>query len=175
MENTVLFKQPPPKIGGALPDAKVIRLLYQIHVDFLVCSCFALEIMQCNCFGFFAKFLQEFFEYLEKARAVELENLARRYRAVGPLLTKMEGLVVHTNTGRSTKLQPYYAYWENAVYEALTKVLTYRNLVKQLSLATEGVAKVAHPRLINSSHVTSCDVFLIWSLWFKVKLRHTFV
>lgn len=105
--------------------------------------------------------MQEFFEYLEKARAVELENLARRYRAVGPLLTKMEGLVVHTNTGRSTKLQPYYAYWENAVYEALTKVLTYRNLVKQLSLATEGVAKVAHPRLINSSHVTSCDVFLI--------------
>lgn len=48
--------------------------------------------------------------------------MARKYRAIGPLLTKMEGLVVHTNTGRSTKLQPYYAYWENAVYEALTKV-----------------------------------------------------
>lgn len=65
---------------------------------------------------------QEFFEYLEKARALELDNLARKYRAIGPLLTKMEGLVVHTNTGRSPKLQPYYAYWENAVYEALTKV-----------------------------------------------------
>lgn len=37
MENTVLFKQPPPKIGGALPDAKVIRLLYQFHGDFLIC------------------------------------------------------------------------------------------------------------------------------------------
>lgn len=34
----------------------------------------------------------------------------------------MEGLVAHTNTGRSPKLQPYYEYWENAVYEALTKV-----------------------------------------------------
>ena len=70
----------------------------------------------------FSFFVQEFFEYLEKARSVELDNLARKYRAIGPLLTKMEGLVVHTNTGRSTKLQPYYAYWENAVYEALTKV-----------------------------------------------------
>ena len=25
IQNTVLFKQPPPKIGGMLPDAKVIR------------------------------------------------------------------------------------------------------------------------------------------------------
>ncbi|CAH3028713.1 unnamed protein product, partial [Porites evermanni] len=88
IENTILFKQPPPKIGGMLPDAK------------------------------------EFFEYLEKARALELDNLSRKYRAIGPLLTKMEGLVVHTNTGRSTKLQPYYAYWENAVYESLTKMVT---------------------------------------------------
>lgn len=88
IEKTVLFKQPPPKMGDTLPDAK------------------------------------EFFEYLEKARALELDNLARKYRAIGPLLTKMEGLVVHTNTGRSSQLQPYYAFWENAVYEALTKMVT---------------------------------------------------
>lgn len=67
--------------------------------------------------------IQEYFEYLEKGRAHELDVLARKYRAIGPLLTKMEGLVAHTNTGRSPKLQPYYEYWENAVYEALTKVL----------------------------------------------------
>lgn len=51
-----------------------------------------------------------------------MDILSRKYRAIGPLLTKMEGLVAHTNTGRSPKLQPYYAYWENAVYQALTKV-----------------------------------------------------
>lgn len=67
-------------------------------------------------------FIQEYFEFLEKTRGHEMDILSRKYRAIGPLLTKMEGLVVHTNTGRSPKLQPYYAFWENAVYEALTKV-----------------------------------------------------
>ena len=63
---------------------------------------------------------------------MELDNLSRKYRAIGPLLTKMEGLVVHTNTGRSTKLQPYYAYWENAVYESLTKVCKHLLLKKKI-------------------------------------------
>ena len=48
--------------------------------------------------------------------------MARKYRAIGPLLTKMEGLVVHTNTGKSPKLARYYAYWERKVFESLTKV-----------------------------------------------------
>lgn len=65
-----------------------------------------------------------------------MDVLARRYRAIGPLLTKMEGLVAHTNTGRSPKLQPYYAYWENAVYEALTKVC-YLNIFTNYSLRNE--------------------------------------
>lgn len=65
---------------------------------------------------------QEYFEYIEQERVKDLEILARKYRAIGPLLTKMEGLVVHTNTGRSPKLARYYAFWERKVYEALTKV-----------------------------------------------------
>ncbi|EDO35852.1 predicted protein [Nematostella vectensis] len=91
IEITELFKTPPPKTNGIMPDAK------------------------------------EYFDFLEKGRSQELEVLARKYRAIGPLLTKMEGLVAHTNTGRAPKLQPYYAFWENAVYEALTKMVT-RNL-----------------------------------------------
>lgn len=51
-----------------------------------------------------------------------MEGLVRKYRAIGPLLTKMEGLVVHTNSGRSSKMRSYYAYWEGRVYEALLKV-----------------------------------------------------
>ncbi|XP_077995609.1 dynein axonemal heavy chain 10-like isoform X2 [Glandiceps talaboti] len=70
---------------------------------------------------------KEFFEYIEKERAHTFETLARKYRAIGPLLTKMEGLVVHTNTGRSPRLASYYAYWERRVYESLTKLIT-RNL-----------------------------------------------
>ena len=66
--------------------------------------------------------LQEYFEHIEQERVKDLEIMARKYRAIGPLLTKMEGLVVNTNTGRSPKLARYYAYWERKVFEALTKV-----------------------------------------------------
>ena len=66
--------------------------------------------------------LQEFFEHIERERAKDFEILARKYHAIGPLLTKMEGLVVHTNTGKSPKLHQYYTYWEKKVYQSLTKV-----------------------------------------------------
>lgn len=66
--------------------------------------------------------LQDFFEFLEHERSRDFELLARKYRAIGPLLTKMEGLVVHTNTGKSPKLSQYYSYWEKFMYESLLKV-----------------------------------------------------
>lgn len=65
---------------------------------------------------------KEYFEHIERERAKDSEILARKYRAIGPLLTKMEGLVVHTNSGKSPKLHQYYAYWEKKVYDALLKV-----------------------------------------------------
>ena len=40
-------------------------------------------------------------------RSKEIEQLSRKYRAIGPLLTKMEGLVAQTNTGKSPKLQKF--------------------------------------------------------------------
>lgn len=67
--------------------------------------------------------LQEYFEHVERERGKDFEILARKYRAIGPLLTKMEGLVVHTNSGRSSKLSAYYSYWEKKVYDALTKLI----------------------------------------------------
>ena len=63
---------------------------------------------------------------MEKERAKDFEILARKYRAIGPLLTKMEGLVVHTNSGRSAKLASYYAYWERKVFDSLNKVGLYK-------------------------------------------------
>lgn len=66
--------------------------------------------------------MQEFFEHIERERVKDFEILARKYHAIGPLLTKMEGLVVHTNTGKSPKLHQYYSYWEKKVYQSLSKV-----------------------------------------------------
>ena len=67
---------------------------------------------------------KDYFEYIEIHRAKTVETLSQKYRAIGPLLTKMEGLVVNTNTGKSTKLKSYYAYWEKRSFEALEKVHT---------------------------------------------------
>jgi len=65
---------------------------------------------------------KEYYEYIERERSKDFEILARKYRAIGPLLTKMEGLVVHTNSGKSPKLHQYYAHWERKTYNALQKV-----------------------------------------------------
>ena len=89
IQETDLFKYPPPKFGTILPSAK------------------------------------EFFEHIEKERAKDFEILAQRYRAIGPLLTKMEGLVVLTNTGKSPKMKTYYAYWEAKVFKTLSKLINH--------------------------------------------------
>ena len=49
-------------------------------------------------------------------------TLSRKYHAISPLLIKVEGLVVHTNSGKSPFMKRYYAYWERKVFDALVKV-----------------------------------------------------
>jgi len=41
---------------------------------------------------------------------------------MSPMLTKIEGLVVNTNTGKACKLAPYYQYWEEIVYDTIRQV-----------------------------------------------------
>ena len=65
---------------------------------------------------------KEFFEFVERERAKDFELLARKYRAIGPLLKKVEGLVVHTNTGRAPKLAQYYSFWERKIFDSLNLV-----------------------------------------------------
>ncbi|XP_039735198.1 dynein axonemal heavy chain 10 [Pteropus medius] len=67
--------------------------------------------------------VKEFFEHIDRERAKDLDHMVRWYLAIGPLLTKVEGLVVHTNTGKAPKLASYYEYWESKIYEVLTKLV----------------------------------------------------
>ncbi|XP_027269695.1 dynein heavy chain 10, axonemal isoform X2 [Cricetulus griseus] len=67
--------------------------------------------------------VKEFFEHIERERAKDVDHMVRWYLAIGPLLTKVEGLVVHTNTGRAPKLASYYEYWEGRIYDVLGKVI----------------------------------------------------
>uniref|UniRef100_H3BAL0 Dynein axonemal heavy chain 10 n=1 Tax=Latimeria chalumnae TaxID=7897 RepID=H3BAL0_LATCH len=67
--------------------------------------------------------VKEFYDHIEHERAKDIVLAVRKYSAIGPLLTKMEGLVVHTNTGKASKLGLYYAYWERKVYSTITKMI----------------------------------------------------
>ncbi|XP_036076372.1 dynein heavy chain 10, axonemal isoform X2 [Rousettus aegyptiacus] len=67
--------------------------------------------------------VKEFFEHIDLERAKDLDHMVRWYLAIGPLLTKVEGLVIHTNTGKAPKLASYYEYWESKIYEVLTKLV----------------------------------------------------
>lgn len=70
---------------------------------------------------------KEYFDCIEKNRGMVISALARKYHAIGPLLTKVEGLVVNTNTGRSPRLVPYYLYWERRAFDSLSTMM-YKNL-----------------------------------------------
>ncbi|XP_053327864.1 dynein axonemal heavy chain 10 [Spea bombifrons] len=67
--------------------------------------------------------VKEFFEYIEIERSKDVAIMVRKYSAIGSILTKIEGLVVNTNTGRNPQMAPYYAYWESKVYNSLTKMV----------------------------------------------------
>jgi len=43
-----------------------------------------------------------------------------RYRAIVPLLKKIEDAVLGTNTGAAPSLATYYAYWEQKIFKAIT-------------------------------------------------------
>ena len=66
--------------------------------------------------------MQEYFQLIEKEQRKDFELMVHKYQAIGPLLTKVEGLVVNTNTGQSRKLQHYYVHWETKIFKALTTV-----------------------------------------------------
>ena len=55
--------------------------------------------------------------------------MIRKYQTIGPLITKIEGLVVNTSTGKSPRMALYYQHWEKKVYNSILK-LAKRNLVR---------------------------------------------
>ncbi len=59
---------------------------------------------------------------MQDERMRDFEQLGRKYSAIGPLLTKLEGVVVNTNTGKSPKMAPYYAHCEKKIFDTVYKV-----------------------------------------------------
>jgi len=66
--------------------------------------------------------LQEYFLYIEREQKLDFQFMLKKFQAIAPLLTKVEGLVVNTNTGEAPRLKQYYAHWELKIFDALTTV-----------------------------------------------------
>lgn len=81
---------------------------------------------------------KEYFDYVESKRRHDLLELSKKYKLIGPLVTKVEGLVFGTNTSKSPKMATYYAYWEKEIYNTIIKMIT-NNL-------TRFNEKLVHPR-----------------------------
>ncbi|NWX18280.1 DYH10 protein, partial [Aegotheles bennettii] len=67
--------------------------------------------------------VEEFFEYVKCERAKDVAHMVRKYTAIAQLLTEVEGRVASTKSGKSPKLNSYYAYWENRIYRVLTQLI----------------------------------------------------
>ncbi|KAG5280454.1 hypothetical protein AALO_G00060150 [Alosa alosa] len=67
--------------------------------------------------------VKEFFEKIERERVKDVNLLGRRYTAIGPLLTKMESLIMQTNSGKARRMAQYYTYWERKVFNSLIKMV----------------------------------------------------
>ncbi|XP_067084612.1 dynein axonemal heavy chain 10 [Osmerus mordax] len=67
--------------------------------------------------------VKEFCELVQRERAKDMNLLSRKYTAIGPLLTKMESLVMHTNSGRAQRMEHYYSYWEHKIFHSLTRMV----------------------------------------------------
>lgn len=52
-----------------------------------------------------------------------VEELVAKYRTIGPLLRKVEEVLLGTSSGKAPALAPYYLYWERAVFGALNAMV----------------------------------------------------
>lgn len=74
-------------------------------------------------FSFIVLGVKEFFEFIECERAKVVNLLVNKYAAISPLLTRMESLIVGTNTGKAKRMAQLYTYWERKIFDSLTKMV----------------------------------------------------
>ncbi|KAI8122976.1 axonemal, Dynein heavy chain 10 [Lucilia cuprina] len=70
---------------------------------------------------------QGYMERLEQSRTEKCSRMKKIYDSLGPVLIKLESLVLGTFTGRSEKMRNYYVFWEEETYKCILD-FTYKNL-----------------------------------------------
>ena len=70
----------------------------------------------------FNNFKKEYFEFIDRRRRMDLLELNKKYKLIGPLVTKVEGIVFNTNSSKSPKMVGYYQFWEKEIFKTLSRV-----------------------------------------------------
>ncbi|KAL1383973.1 hypothetical protein pipiens_013086, partial [Culex pipiens pipiens] len=70
---------------------------------------------------------RDFFKALEQERNAKTTRLIKLYDSIGPILIKLESLVLGTFTGECPEMKFYYNHWEKHVFSCFTRFAT-RNL-----------------------------------------------
>jgi len=58
---------------------------------------------------------------VKKFRTEKLNQFLETYRALGPLLMKLESLILQTNTGQSPLMNFYFEFWEETMFTTLIR------------------------------------------------------
>lgn len=64
---------------------------------------------------------QGYFEILEASRNRKAAQMKKLYDSLGPVLIKLESLVLGTFTGRSDRMKTYYEYWEEETFKCIVE------------------------------------------------------
>lgn len=64
---------------------------------------------------------REYFQTLDLDRNEKFSRMKKLFDSIGPILIKLESLILGTFSGESTKMKQYYVYWEKEMFNLLIK------------------------------------------------------
>ncbi|XP_061673976.1 dynein axonemal heavy chain 10-like [Syngnathoides biaculeatus] len=67
--------------------------------------------------------VKEFCKCIDREQVKTVHLLRRKYNDIGPVITKVEHLIMETNTGKSKCMSSYYAHWERKVHNSLINMV----------------------------------------------------
>ncbi|XP_077377243.1 dynein axonemal heavy chain 10-like [Festucalex cinctus] len=67
--------------------------------------------------------VREFCECIDRDQVKTLHLLKSKYTDIGPVITKVEHLIMETSTGKSNCMSSYYAFWERKVHNSLINMV----------------------------------------------------
>lgn len=66
-----------------------------------------------------------YFSIIHDNQHRKMKNVENLFSTVGPILIKLESLVLDTSTGELDNMRLYYSFWENQLFELLIRYFVY--------------------------------------------------